>query len=180
MPGWGAIFGLVSTTRIMSAEETSQIPGPDEIVAMGRDLGRQLAAMRQGACVTQHQMAKLIGYARGTLSAAESGRFDQARRFWEQCDDALDSGGQLVGRYDKIKGYRAAAREREANNAQAERDARLADWRWPRQPPALYPCVSDSDVHIWFTKDGITHCLIIPPARAIPEELAETLRALLA
>ena len=172
----------------MSTDDQSQSPSAGDIAVMGHDLGRQLADLRQVTGLTQHQMAKLIGYARGTLSAVESGRFDQARRFWQQCDELLNAEGQLVGRFDEIKAHIAADRERRAQAAQAERDARLAAWRQTRQPgigpeqqpPTLHPEVSDTDIHVWFTTDeGVTHCLIIPRARISPELLAETLRKLL-
>jgi transcriptional regulator with XRE-family HTH domain len=167
--------------------EGARPPNADDIVAMGRDLGRQLAGLRQAAGLTQHQMAKLIDYARGTLSAVESGRFDQARRFWQQCDNVLQADGQLLGRYDEIKAYVAAEREEQASAIQVERNARLAEWHQTRQqrtdpehqPHAFHPEVAATDVHIWFTTtEGVTHCLIIPPSHISPELLAETLNKL--
>ena len=60
---------------------------------MGRELGKQLASLRQAAGLTQHKLATLTGYARGTISAVEAGRFDQSRDFWRHCDDALRADG---------------------------------------------------------------------------------------
>jgi transcriptional regulator with XRE-family HTH domain len=169
----------------MSTEDRPQRPNTDSIAAMGRDLGRQLADLRQAAGFTQHQMAKLIDYARGTLSAVESGRFDQARCFWQKCDDVLRADGQLVERHDEIKAHIAAARQQQASVAQAERDARLSEWRQTRRqhgepehnPPACHLEVAATDVHIWFTTPGgVTHCLIIPWARVSPELLVDMLR----
>ncbi len=166
------------------SNDQPHLPDTHDIAAMGVDLGRRLADLRRANGLTQHQLGKLIGYARGTLSAVECGRYDQARRFWQQCDDVLHADGQLVGRYDEIKVHRARAREQQARTVAAGRDARLAEWRQTDQhgtdpaheSPALHPEVAPTDIHIWFTSaEGVTHCLVIPRTRISRETLVETL-----
>lgn len=83
----------------MKSDRESQKPGGDDIAAMGYDLGRHLAHLRRGAGLTQHRMARMIGYARGTLSAVECGRFDQARCFWQHRDDVLQASGQKLAAF---------------------------------------------------------------------------------
>jgi DNA-binding XRE family transcriptional regulator len=161
--------------------------GPADTAALGRGLGRHLARLRQAAGLTQHQLAELVGYSRGTLSSAESGRFDQARRFWQRVDETLNGQGRLVGSYDDIRFRIAARREQQALAQQVERDTRLArppgylaDAEAGRPPPVLRPAASSTDVHVWFTTaEGITHCVIIPRARVSPEQVIETLTKML-
>ena len=59
---------------------------------MVRELGRQLAALRRAAGLTQHQLAGLTGFSRSTVSLAEIGRESHAHQLWEACDKALDAG----------------------------------------------------------------------------------------
>jgi transcriptional regulator with XRE-family HTH domain len=95
------------------------------IAGMGRELGRQLAAYRRQAGLTQHGLAALAGFSRTTVSMAEIGHGYQARQFWEACDKALDTGGALTtcaGQHDAVRDAerRAAARAaQEARQAQA-------------------------------------------------------------
>jgi transcriptional regulator with XRE-family HTH domain len=168
----------------MRADEPDLADAGD-LAAMGARLGRRLADLRRGNGLTQYQLAKLIGYARGTLSAVECGRYNEARRFWQQCDDVLHAQGQLVGRYDEIKAHVARTREKKASAARTVGHARLAEWRRTSQQdagpehrsPTLHPEVTSADVHIWFTMaEGVTCCLIIPRAQVSPKLLAETVR----
>jgi transcriptional regulator with XRE-family HTH domain len=82
----------------------------DNIAAMGRELGRHLAALRRGAGLTQHGLAALAGFSRTTVSMAEIGRHSQAREFWEACDKALDTGGALTAGAVQIDAVRDAER----------------------------------------------------------------------
>ncbi|WBB82093.1 helix-turn-helix transcriptional regulator [Micromonospora sp. WMMD882] len=67
-----------------------------------RDLGRQLAHLRSAAGLTQHTLAPLVHYGRSTIANVEVGRQRTPRRFWERCDEALETGGQLTNAYDQI------------------------------------------------------------------------------
>jgi transcriptional regulator with XRE-family HTH domain len=97
---------------------------PGNIAAMQRELGRQLAALRREAGLTQHDLAALAGFSRTTVSLAEIGRQSQAREFWQACDKALDAGGALTAGADQIGTVRDAEQRAAACAAQEAREAR--------------------------------------------------------
>jgi transcriptional regulator with XRE-family HTH domain len=93
------------------------------IAAMGRELGRQLAALRRQAGLTQHGLAALAGFSRTTVSMAEIGHGYQARQFWEACDKALDTDGALTTGADQLDTVRDTERRAAAYAAQQARQA---------------------------------------------------------
>lgn len=96
----------------------------DTIAAMQRELGRQMAALRREAGLTQHGLAALAGFARSTVSLAEIGRQCQAREFWQACDKALNTRGALAAGADQIDTVRGAEQRAAALAAQESREAR--------------------------------------------------------
>lgn len=96
----------------------------DNIAAMQQELGRQLAALRRGAGLTQHGLAALAGFSRTTVSMAEIGRQSQAREFWQACDKALDTDGALTAGADQIDTVRDGEQRAAARAAQEAREAR--------------------------------------------------------
>lgn len=96
----------------------------DNINLMYRELGRQMAALRREAGLTQQGLAALAGFSRSAVSLAEIGRQSQAREFWEACDKALDSGGVLADGADQIGMVREAELRAAALAAQEARQAR--------------------------------------------------------
>ena len=97
----------------------------DTIAAMQRELGRQLAALRREAGLTQHGLAALAGFARSTVSLAEIGRQCQAREFWQACDKALVTAeGVLTTGFEQIEAVRDAQHRATARAAQQAREAR--------------------------------------------------------
>jgi transcriptional regulator with XRE-family HTH domain len=96
----------------------------DNIAAMQRELGRQLAALRRQAGLTQHALATLTGFSRSTVSLAEIGRQSQAREFWQACDETLGTGSALSAGVDQIEAVRDAERHAAARAAQEAREAR--------------------------------------------------------
>jgi DNA-binding XRE family transcriptional regulator len=98
---------LVSPARSMS--------GSPSIAVMQRELGRQLAALRRQARLTQQQLAARAGFSRSTVSVAEIGRQAHAREFWAACDKA--GPGHEQGAHGRLHSDRgspqhAAARRR--------------------------------------------------------------------
>ncbi|MGC5018716.1 helix-turn-helix domain-containing protein [Micromonospora sp. DT47] len=74
-----------------------------------QQLGRQLARLRALAGYTQHSLAPLLHYGRSTIANVEVGRQRPPRRFWERCDEVLDTGGQLTAAFDQLQVLRRAA-----------------------------------------------------------------------
>jgi len=177
----GSRLRFTPATATLTSVETAGTGETADTAALGRGLGRQLASLRQAAGLTQHQLAELVGYSRGTLSSAESGRFDQARRFWQRIDDMLDGQGRLVGRYDDIRYRIAARREQQAVTQREERRAWLATATpGPAGPAGPRLPAPGTDVHVWYTTaEGITHCVIIPRSRVSPEKVIQTLTKML-
>ena len=66
-------------------------------------LGRQLAASRRAAGLSQEQLAPLSGYSRSTVANAETGRQRAPREFWKQCDLALETGTALARGLDEVE-----------------------------------------------------------------------------
>jgi transcriptional regulator with XRE-family HTH domain len=95
----------------------------ESIAAMQRELGRQLAALRRRAGLTQEGLAALAGFSRSTVSVAELGRQAHAREFWEACDKALNAGGVLAAGVDQVDAVRDAEQRAAARAAQEAREA---------------------------------------------------------
>jgi len=94
------------------------------VAVMQRELGRQLAALRREAGLTQQGLSALAGFSRTTTSMAEIGRHSQARQFWESCDKALNTGGVLTAGAEQIDKVRDAEQRAAASAAQEAREAR--------------------------------------------------------
>ncbi len=92
-----------------------------------RSLGRQLAASRQAGGFSQEQLARLIHFSRSTVANVETGRQHAPRRFWQNCDEALQTGDALARCYDEVQGavrrehQWAAADAQDAGTAMARR-----------------------------------------------------------
>jgi len=93
------------------------------IDAMWRDLGRQLAALRRKASLTQEALAALARFSRSTVSTAEVGLRAYRSEFWEACDEALRTGGVLAAGAAQIRAARRALEHAAACAAQEAREA---------------------------------------------------------
>jgi transcriptional regulator with XRE-family HTH domain len=120
----------------------------EAVTAMLRDLGRQLAALRREAGLTQTSLAAQIAFSRPSISVAEIGRQTYAREFWIALDKALVTGGLLTAGFDQIQAARTAEQRGAARAAQEAREARaLATFATaqshegvPTGVTALQPC----------------------------------------
>jgi DNA-binding XRE family transcriptional regulator len=63
---------------------------------MRRELGRDLAARRRAARLTQRELADKIGYHRSVVGHAEQGRGDAGPMFWSRVDEVLGTGTQFT------------------------------------------------------------------------------------
>jgi transcriptional regulator with XRE-family HTH domain/tetratricopeptide (TPR) repeat protein len=69
---------------------------PEELVAMRRALGAQLAVFRQAAGLTQGQLAKAAFCDRSTVAHIEKGRSRGDERFWTVADECCGANGVLL------------------------------------------------------------------------------------
>ena len=97
-------------------------PSAETVTQLRRALGRQLAAMRNRAGLSQWELAPLTGYSRSTLSDAELGRHRLRRDFWLRCDELLKADSRLVASYDRVESAAAVMRERARSTAQLARE----------------------------------------------------------
>jgi transcriptional regulator with XRE-family HTH domain len=99
-----------------------------------RRLGRQLAAWRLRADLTQAQLARRTGYHRTTIAHAEAG--DRVSRdLAEAADRVLDAGGRLTASRDAISAA-VAARDQAAREPRS-RAATQAEHGPPVPGPAV-------------------------------------------
>jgi transcriptional regulator with XRE-family HTH domain len=105
----------------MAMQDDRDAAGLEE---MWRELGRQLAALRRAAGLTQEALGALTSYSRPTISVAEIGRSAQSQEFWQSCDRALRTGGVLAAGAAQIGAARNAAQHAAARAAQEAREAR--------------------------------------------------------
>jgi transcriptional regulator with XRE-family HTH domain len=96
----------------------------ENVAALQRELGRQLAALRREAGLTQAGLAALARFSRPTVSVAEIGRQTYAPGFWRACDQALGTGGVLARGLDQINAVRDAEHRAAARASQEAREAR--------------------------------------------------------
>ena len=96
--------------------------GPGDVAGAWAALGRQLAASRRAAGLSQERLAPLSGYSRSTVANAETGRQRVPRDFWERCDGALGTGSALARGFDELAAMR---RQEHLREAAAARQARL-------------------------------------------------------
>ena len=105
-----------------------------------RSLGRQLAAFRLKAGLTQGQLAHRTGYHRTTIAHAEAG--DRASRdLAEAADRVLDAGGRLTAARDAISAA-VAARGQAARQPRGRASVLAADDGAP--VPATAICTVES------------------------------------
>jgi diguanylate cyclase (GGDEF)-like protein len=99
----------------------------EEITDARLALGRQLAAWRSQAKLTQQALGQRIGYSRSTVASAEAGEPVSAA-FWAAADRAVGANGHLMADHARIEAAVAAARRRTARRAwQARTEAAHED-----------------------------------------------------
>ena len=105
-----------------STAASPDAPGAETVTQLRRALGRQLAAMRNRAGLSQWELAPLTGYSRSTLSDAELGRHRLRREFWLRCDELLKADSRLVASYDRVESAAAVMRQRARRTEQLARE----------------------------------------------------------
>jgi DNA-binding XRE family transcriptional regulator len=82
---------------------------PDEVIAMRRDLGRQLAERRKAAGLVQRELGAMVGYSRTAVANAETGHAQIGRSLWERADRVLRTGELFARGFDRIHTHATAA-----------------------------------------------------------------------
>lgn len=100
-----------------------EITGDINLDSMWRDLGRQLAALRREAGLTQEALAARMSFSRSAVSTAEVALQAQSPDFWRACDKALKTRGALAAGAAQIH---EASKARERAAARAAQEAREA------------------------------------------------------
>jgi hypothetical protein len=89
----------------------------EQVIAAWRALGRQLAASRQAAGLTQQQLARLVVCSRSAVANIETGRQHSGRDFWARCDQVLGTGDALGRGHGEVAAVVRAERVRAAVDA---------------------------------------------------------------
>jgi transcriptional regulator with XRE-family HTH domain len=147
-------------------------PSAESLLQMRRALGRQLAAQRNRAGLSQWDLAPLTGYSRSTLSDAELGRHRLRREFWQRCDELLKAEGRLLASYDRLEAA-ATVLEQRAHGAAARR---ARDHRPPLRavPAPDHDTARPPGTHSRIAMEACPHCrrpiavLVVPSAPAEP------------
>jgi transcriptional regulator with XRE-family HTH domain len=94
-----------------------------------RSLGRQLAARRRRAGLSQEDFAPKTGYGRSTVANVETGRQNAPLFFWQRCDDTLKANGALVRGHEELEALLLQQELESARIASAERRAKVEQWQ---------------------------------------------------
>ncbi len=97
----------------------------EAVLALRRELGVRLKALRLAAGYTQPQLARTTGYSRSTISTVEGGGQNVPLTFWERCDQVLETGGALTAEFGRVEGQRDAERRELARREAAARAGAL-------------------------------------------------------
>lgn len=135
----------------------------EHIQAAWRDLGRQLAGLRQARGLTQHELARLLFVSRSTIANVETGHQKVPREFWENCDTVLGAGQTFAARHTEIQN--AAARDREPATRRRRRPAvpaadsaatPLATGEDPDQEPIVVTLAAEAlDLATWAEQTNV-------------------------
>lgn len=94
---------------------------------MRRALGAQLAAFRQGADLTQRQVARTVFVDRTTVVHIEKGRAGGMEQFWKLVDQRCHAQGALLAGFRALEAarqdYRVRTREAQLADARAKAEA---------------------------------------------------------
>lgn len=87
---------------------------PDEVAALRRELGRQLAERRKAAGYVQREFGALVGYSRTAVANAETGHARIGRPLWERADRVLGTGELFARGFDRIQAQASTATQASA------------------------------------------------------------------
>jgi transcriptional regulator with XRE-family HTH domain len=94
-----------------------------------KTIGDLLASLRNSVGLSQHALARRIGYSRSAIASAETGHGLPAKVFWDKCDEILTADGALERAYHRIAADRANRARERARQAEIEGQRIIAAWR---------------------------------------------------
>ncbi|BCJ55878.1 hypothetical protein Asp14428_73530 [Actinoplanes sp. NBRC 14428] len=158
-----------------------EVANPQVVRAAWVELGRQLAARRKAAKLSQQELANRTTYSRSSIANIEIGLQHVDRSFWEKADQLLEAGGELVRDYDAAE----ALQRHHQRPAAAVSISRRISGRIEESPvvgasfidPArmsLQPTAwgsaeqANSSAEQGGSAAGLDHYLWAPPGRALP------------
>ncbi|GAB3160113.1 hypothetical protein GCM10027290_65800 [Micromonospora sonneratiae] len=106
----------------------------EQVAEACRDLGRQLAAWRRAAGLTQAEFGPQIGYSRSAVANVETGRERAPLGFWQSADRALSTRGALQAAYRQLADLENRYRTQVAYERDQARVAKIATLRQPEVP----------------------------------------------
>ena len=121
VPAWPVSLSCGRSAGVVVVRE------PDEVAALRRDLGRQLAGRRKAAGLVQRELGVLVGYSRTAVANAETGHAQIGRYLWERADRVLDTGELFARGFDRIRAQASVA-------ARVGATLRPAIVGWPAEP----------------------------------------------
>jgi DNA-binding XRE family transcriptional regulator len=119
---------------------------PGRTPAAWQALGRQLAACRKAAGLSQERLAVQASYSRSSIANVETGRQRVGPEFWVRCDEILRAGGVLCQAFAEAEAV-----------ARSDREQAVAAARYESLSVALDECGRTGDA------TGV-----LPPAGACP------------
>jgi transcriptional regulator with XRE-family HTH domain len=94
----GARLGRVVASGLTDPAEVS----PGQVAEARKELGRQLAARREAAGLTQTELARRVAYSRSSVANVEAGSRSITPGFWQNADRELDAAGALLAASDDL------------------------------------------------------------------------------
>ncbi|MFY1674083.1 helix-turn-helix domain-containing protein [Plantactinospora sp. WMMB334] len=97
-----------------------------QVAQARKDLGRQLAAWRDAAELTQVDLARRTCYSRSAVANVEIGRQNISRPFWQQADRLCGAAGALLAAFDQLEAVVRAFQTQTARVREEQRTPRYA------------------------------------------------------
>ena len=193
---WRSLVRSAGLAGVRSAEVVVVVREPDEVAAMRRDLGRQLANRRKAAGLVQREFGALVGYSRTAVANAETGNARIGRVLWERADRVLGSGELFARGFDRIQAQASARSSATATRRPADRGwrAETAELAGSLESLTLgtarqacrdqgWPTEEDRDGRLWLVTGSVIDALEVSRAagmvaaawwlytRGVPDEI---------
>jgi transcriptional regulator with XRE-family HTH domain len=148
---------------------------PDEVAALPRDLGRQLAERRKAAGLVRRELGMLVGCSRIAVASAETGHAQIGRSLWERADRVLGTGELFARGFDRIQAHASEPAQASAMLRSAGSGGRTEPAMAPSDPKSLtpdkarqacrdrsWPVEEDSDGRLWLASGTAIDALEVP------------------